>query len=266
MLPSPTIHSLAWGLNTATITSPRSNRYYDPTNARFITRDPIGYLGGMNLYGYVGGNPIGRVDPNGTDMYETLNGWAVSGYQRGGFWGHAQAELSNVGTALIDTIGGQMVKSLATKLGDAAGAGRTAEAWGYGAATIGYIALEAFTWGRTGAMINAPLAGTKAAGTEFSHFIGEATMKKYPFWQTVFGAVKSRTAFNGKVVSVVEHAMTDAYRFRFLKVPVKTALGGVPWGPIRSYINRSPDWLRFLVFRPGANFIGSASTKDNCDQ
>lgn len=44
-----------------------TNRYYDPTNARFITRDPIGYSGGMNLYGYVGGNPIMRVDPRGTD-------------------------------------------------------------------------------------------------------------------------------------------------------------------------------------------------------
>jgi RHS repeat-associated protein len=37
-------------------------RYYDPEVGRFINKDPIGYAGGMNLYGYVGGNPINWVD------------------------------------------------------------------------------------------------------------------------------------------------------------------------------------------------------------
>ncbi|MBS1700417.1 MAG: HNH endonuclease [Armatimonadetes bacterium] len=41
-------------------------RYYDPVNARFLTRDPVGYSGGINQYSYVGNNPIGRVDPSGT--------------------------------------------------------------------------------------------------------------------------------------------------------------------------------------------------------
>ena len=42
-----------------------THRYYDPEEARFLTRDPIGYSGGMNLYGYVGGNPVNMVDPLG---------------------------------------------------------------------------------------------------------------------------------------------------------------------------------------------------------
>ena len=33
-------------------------RYYSPSIGRFINKDPIGLTGGMNLYGYVGGNPI----------------------------------------------------------------------------------------------------------------------------------------------------------------------------------------------------------------
>ncbi len=41
------------------------NRYYDPANGRWLTRDPIGYAGGVNLYGYCGGGPVGAVDPEG---------------------------------------------------------------------------------------------------------------------------------------------------------------------------------------------------------
>jgi RHS repeat-associated protein len=45
-------------------------RYYDPETGRFISEDPIGFEGGdVNLYVYVGNNPIGAIDPNGQDIY-----------------------------------------------------------------------------------------------------------------------------------------------------------------------------------------------------
>ncbi|MGX2952058.1 RHS repeat-associated core domain-containing protein [Shewanella sp. JL219SE-S6] len=40
-------------------------RYYDPTTGRYITPDPIDLTGGPNLYAYVDGDPINRIDPNG---------------------------------------------------------------------------------------------------------------------------------------------------------------------------------------------------------
>ena len=40
-------------------------RYYDPQVGRFISRDPIGLLGGLNTYGYVHNNTINRKDPLG---------------------------------------------------------------------------------------------------------------------------------------------------------------------------------------------------------
>jgi RHS repeat-associated protein len=41
------------------------HRFYDPANGRWVNRDPIGYGGGTNLYGYCTGEPVGRNDPHG---------------------------------------------------------------------------------------------------------------------------------------------------------------------------------------------------------
>lgn len=41
------------------------NRYYSPTLQRFISEDPRGLNGGMNLYAYVGNNSISLRDPFG---------------------------------------------------------------------------------------------------------------------------------------------------------------------------------------------------------
>jgi RHS repeat-associated protein len=40
-------------------------RYYDPIRNRFISEDPIGLAGGINLRAYLGNNPLRRVDPLG---------------------------------------------------------------------------------------------------------------------------------------------------------------------------------------------------------
>ena len=42
------------------------NYYYNPDTGRFLSEDPIGFLGGdANLYRYVGNNSLNYVDPSG---------------------------------------------------------------------------------------------------------------------------------------------------------------------------------------------------------
>jgi RHS repeat-associated protein len=40
-------------------------RYYNPQTGRYITPDPIGLEGGINLFLYVAGNPVNFIDPQG---------------------------------------------------------------------------------------------------------------------------------------------------------------------------------------------------------
>ncbi len=40
-------------------------RFYLPSSGRWLNRDPLQERGGLNLYAYVGNNPIGFVDPDG---------------------------------------------------------------------------------------------------------------------------------------------------------------------------------------------------------
>ena len=44
-------------------------RYYAPSLGRFISRDPIGFSGGINLYAYCNDDPVNYADPLGRDGY-----------------------------------------------------------------------------------------------------------------------------------------------------------------------------------------------------
>ena len=54
------------------------HRFYNAAKGQFLTRDPIGYRGGVNLYGYTGNNPTNWADSSGLspfwDWVDT--GWA----------------------------------------------------------------------------------------------------------------------------------------------------------------------------------------------
>jgi|GEM_PF-3569687 len=49
-------------------------RYFDPQDGRFVGRDPIGEMGGMNLYAFVRNRPVNRWD------YAGMTGWGLWDY------------------------------------------------------------------------------------------------------------------------------------------------------------------------------------------
>lgn len=50
-------------------------RYYLPSTHRFISEDPLGFLGGnLNLYAYVMSNPVNFIDPFGLDSFTVNQG------------------------------------------------------------------------------------------------------------------------------------------------------------------------------------------------
>lgn len=90
------------------------NRYYDAASGRYINSDPIELEGGLNTYAYVGGNPIGSIDPDG------LASLLLTGPRRGMSL-RDSAQISMAGSAAL--VSGVAVAGASTGILVACGSG-----------------------------------------------------------------------------------------------------------------------------------------------
>jgi len=110
------------------------HRYYDAGTGRFLTRDPMGYGGGINLYGFTGNNPVNESDADGTSMdpkkgagpdwvrvsttlfipmpefhvYDPINGWVTNKGDGRSYDYNTDADRVRVDFAL-NTVTGQLI-------------------------------------------------------------------------------------------------------------------------------------------------------------
>lgn len=171
-------------------------RYYDPDRGRWLTQDPIGLQGGVNLYGYCGNDPVNGIDPLGLTEAETWNRIVHVDRLRDG-WTDAyvescQQEFANAGGIPIVGIGVNIVNASIYYA-----RGRTNQAlWAAGFAALDIAAPVAV--GLAGEALGAGVGSWRAAraakaAKAVAGEVDQAVQARKCFW-------RRDTAFDGRSV------------------------------------------------------------------
>jgi len=155
-------------------------RYYDAEVGRFISEDPIGFDGGLNLYAYAGGNPVNAVDPDGDVPVPVVTGiiGGLSGLAGACFDGCSLKEAAiGAGTGAVAGafggtarvarfVGSSIVRSAGVGSGLAGFSNATGQGIDLGlrARQGETVALENFSFGQVGlSAVGGALGGAKTA-------------------------------------------------------------------------------------------------------
>src|SRR5581483_8646764 len=134
-------------------------RYYDPGTGRFLTRDPIGSAGGLNLYRYVGNSPTNFLDPSGLFSEQDLGNFSA-GFGDALSFGLTASMRDWLGIGGVDPcsgwyLGGQVAGEVALTLATEGLGAETAEA-----EVESVLASECFV---AGTLVNVPVKTTEGS-------------------------------------------------------------------------------------------------------
>ena len=95
-------------------------RWYDPASGRWLSKDPIGLEGGLNLYEAFGDNPVCFRDPEGLDWFSTWGEAILDGIDA---VGNAAAEVCEFGGDVLGKTWGGVNTAVGLVAGGVLGGG-----------------------------------------------------------------------------------------------------------------------------------------------
>lgn len=197
----------------------------------------------MNLYAYVGGNPIGLGDPSG--LLPELPGWLV-----------------DFSSGFGDTISFGLSSYIRGQWNIDGGVNKCSSAYGAGRITSDVVSLIG-----GGGLIGKSFI--RFRGTEWSHFLPDRWIRPFtrkgrpnsayiPWLDNAVGRAFFNSRFNGNFVTRYVHRMSDYFR----QFPGMTN-SDPRWSLLRRFANRIPGFIpgSALVTTP----LGNAGPRCPCD-
>jgi len=217
-------------------------RWYSPVLGRWVSRDPIGFAGGLNHFVAGGNHLIVNNDVFGLDwqqgFVDALPTWAV---ERIASMPYLPQGLVDFSSGMGDSLSIGLTNVIRESMGTKHLVGKCSKSYKAGGCTGTSLSLAMGVAGGVQA------AGVRGAGVEFSHWIPNR-----------FGG--PRSIWNGNYVPFIRHYLHDSYRY-----PAGWKNMGTRYGLLQAQIDRIPNTIKGTLLGAGYGLSGQSIVRCECE-